>query len=131
MPRNTNPIKMNFWDEKEAKRLLQKLTFYNTFIKKRRLKHLQDMNLPQELPFYDELSIEKISKVFKTQTRSYKIEIIDLKDSLVPLKASKSSIKDLFKDLLDEIKDFKYQITVEFFLTKHREMETYNLFLFI
>ena len=131
MPRNTNPIKMNFWDEKEAKRLLQKLTFYNTFIKKRRLKHLQDMNLPQELPFYDELSIEKISKVFKTQTRSYKIEIIDLKDSLVPLKASKSSIKDLFKDLLDEIKDFKYQITVEFFLSKHKEMETYNLFLFI
>ena len=131
MPRNTNPIKMNFWDEKEAKRLLQKLTFYNTFIKKRRLKHLQDMNLPHELPFYDELSIEKISKVFKTQTRSYKIEIIDLKDSLVPLKASKSSIKDLFKDLLDEIKDFKYQITVEFFLSKHREMETYNLFLFI
>ena len=131
MPGNTNPIKMNFWDEKEAKRLLQKLTFYNTFIKKRRLKHLQDMNLPQELPFYDELSIEKISKVFKTQTRSYKIEIIDLKDSLVPLKASKSSIKDLFKDLLDEIKDFKYQITVEFFLSKHKEMETYNLFLFI
>ena len=115
MPTNTNPIKMNFWDEKEAKRLLQNLTFYNTFIKKRRLKHLQDMNLPHELPFYDELSIEKISKVFKTQTRSYKIEIIDLKDSLVPLKASKSSIKDLFKDLLDEIKGFKYQITVEFF----------------
>ena len=115
MPTNTNPIKMNFWDEKEAKRLLQNLTFYNTFIKKRRLKHLQDMNLPHELPFYDELSIEKISKVFKTQTRSYKIEIIDLKDSSVPLKASKSSIKDLFKDLLDEIKGFKYQITVEFF----------------
>ena len=97
MPRNTNPIKMNFWDEKEAKRLLQKLTFYNTFIKKRRLKHLQDMNLPHELPFYDELSIEKISKVFKTQTRSYKIEIIDLKDSLVPLKASNQALKICLK----------------------------------
>ena len=101
MPRNTNPIKMNFWDEKEAKRLLQKLTFYNTFIKKRRLKHLQDMNLPHELPFYDELSIEKISKVFKTQTRSYKIEIIDLKDTSVQLTVSKSSIEDLFEDLFD------------------------------
>ena len=124
MPTSTNPIKMNFWDEKEAKRLLQKLTFYNTFIKKPRLKHLQNMNLPHELPFYDELSIEKISKVFKTQTRSYKIEIIDSKDSLVLLKASKSSIKDLFKDLLDESKDFKYQITVKVFLSKHKKMET-------
>ena len=74
-----------------------------------------------ELPFCDELSIEQISKVFKRYGRSYKIEIIDSKDPLVQLEASRSSIKDLFKDLLDEIRDFKYQITVKVLLSKHKQ----------
>ena len=39
---------------------------------------------------------------------SYKVEIIDLKDSLAQLEASKSIIEDLFKDLLNEMKGFKY-----------------------
>ena len=33
---------------------------------------------------------------------TYKIELIDKKDPLSQLKSSKSSIKDLFNDLLDE-----------------------------
>ena len=37
---------------------------------------------------------------------------MDLKDPLVQLEVSKSSIKDLFKDLLNEIKGFEYQIAV-------------------
>ena len=37
-------------------------------------------------------------------TRSYKVEIVDHKNLLVQLQASKSSIEDLFKDLLDEMK---------------------------
>ena len=40
------------------------------------------------------------------------------KDPLVQLEASKSSIKDLFKDLLNEIKGFKYQITLAVLLSK-------------
>ena len=44
---------------------------------------------------------------------SYKVEIVDKKDSIVQLQASKSSIKDLFNDLLNETKGFKYQITVK------------------
>ena len=44
---------------------------------------------------------------------SYKVEIIEGKDSIVQLEASKSSIKDLFNDLLNETKGFKYQITVK------------------
>ena len=74
-----------------------------------------------ELPFYDELSIDKISKAFKRYARSYKIEIRDSKDPLAQLEDSKSSIKDLFEDLLDEIKGFKYQITVKVLLSKHKE----------
>ena len=50
---------------------------------------------------------------------SYKIEIIDSKDPLVQLEASKSSIEDLFKELLIEMKGLKYQITVTFLLCKH------------
>ena len=45
--------------------------------------------------------------------RTCTFEIINSKDPLVQLKASKSSIKDLFKHFLDEIKGFNYQITVK------------------
>ena len=61
----------------------------------------------------------KISKAFKSYARSYKIEIIDSKDPLIKLEASKLIIRDLFKDLLDEIKGFKYHITVKVLSKKH------------
>ena len=112
---------MSFWDEKEAKRLFQKLPLYYVFIKIPRIKHLKNIDLLNELPFYDELNIEKISKVFKGYVKSCRKEIIDLKDLLVRFEASKSSIKDLFKDLLDEIKGFKYQITMKVLLKKNKE----------
>ena len=47
--------------------------------------------------------------------------MIGWKDPLAQLKASKSSIEDFFKDLLDGIKDFEYQITVKVLLSKHKE----------
>ena len=71
--------------------------------------------------FYDELSIEKLLKAFKTYAKNYRIELIHSKDPSVQSKAIKSSIKNLFKDLLDEIKPFKYQITVKVLLRIHRE----------
>ena len=37
---------------------------------------------------------------------TYKVELIDKKDPLSQLEASKSSIKNLFNDLLDETKWF-------------------------
>ena len=54
-----------------------------------------------ELPFYNEVNIVKASKAFRGYARSYKIEIIDLKDTSVQLTVSKSSIEDLFEDLFD------------------------------
>ena len=51
---------------------------------------------------------------------SYKVEIIERKDLILQLKAGKSSIKDLFSDLLNETKDFKYQITVQVLLKKYK-----------
>ena len=63
---------------------------------------------------------------------SYKVEIIDRKDLIVQLEASKSSIKDLFSDLLNEKKkDFKYEITVKSLLKNTRSMKKLNLLQFI
>ena len=84
------------------------------FIEKPKIKGFKDMNLLQELPFYTELNIYEMSKSFRQYERSYKVEIADSKGPLVQLEASKSSIKVLFEDLLDEFKSFKYQITVKF-----------------
>ena len=51
---------------------------------------------------------------------SYKVEIIEKKDLIVQLKASKLSIKNLFNDLLNETKGFEYQITVNVLLKKYK-----------
>ena len=45
---------------------------------------------------------------------------MEKKDPIVQLEASKSSIKDLFSDLLIETIDFKYQITVKFLFQKYK-----------
>ena len=44
---------------------------------------------------------------------SYKVEIVERKDPIVQLEASKLSIRNLFNDLLNETKGFKYQIAVK------------------
>ena len=72
-----------------------------------------NIDLLHQLPFYDELNILKTSQGFKGYARNYGVEIVDSKDPLDQLEAFKSDIEDLFKDLLDEIKGFKYQITVK------------------
>ena len=51
---------------------------------------------------------------------SYKVEIVEKKDLIVQLEASKSSIEDLFSNLLGEAKGFKYQITVKISLKKYK-----------
>ena len=51
---------------------------------------------------------------------SYKVEIVDKKDLIVQLEASRSSIKDLFNYLLNKTRGFKYQIAVKVLLKKYR-----------
>ena len=114
------PYKNEFWSKKEAEELFQILPFYNVLIEKPKIKHLANIELLHELPFYDELSAVEISKAFKRYARSYKIEIIDSKDPLAQLQASRSSIEDLFKDLSNEMKSFNYQIAVTVLLCKHK-----------
>ena len=79
--------------------IFQTLPFYNVLIEKPNMKHLSNIELLHELPFYDKLSVVEISKAFKGYARSYKVEIIEPKDPLAQLEASKSNIQDLFKNL--------------------------------
>ena len=62
---------------------------------------------------------------------SYAVEIIERKDPIVQLEASKSSIKNLYSDLLNETKGFKYQITVKVLLKNTTTMEKLSLLHFI
>ena len=48
----------------------------------------------------------------------YKDQIVERKDPIVQLKASKLSIKNLLNDILNETKVFKYQITLKALLKK-------------
>ena len=72
----------------------------------------------KELPFYDGLSIVENKTAFSGYARSYKIEILDKRDVIVQLKSSEISIVELFKDLLIELKEFKYQMTSAVLLGK-------------
>ena len=101
----------------------KELLFYNSFIEKPKIKHLKNVDLLAELPFYDQLNIIKTDQAFKGYARSYKVEIVEKKDLIVQLEASKSSIKGLFNDLLNETKGFKCQITVKVFLKKYKPNE--------
>ena len=94
------------------------LTFYDSYIDVPKIKKLSNIRLLKELPFYDDLSIVTNKTAFSGYVQNYKIGIIDKKDVIVQLKSSEISIENLFKDLLMEIKGFKYQITLCVLLSK-------------
>ena len=96
----------------------KELSFHNTYIEKPKIKRLKNIDLLSELPFYEELNVIKTDHVFQGNAMSYKIQFVEKKDPLIQLEASKSSIKDLFNDLLDETKGSKYQITLKAELKK-------------
>ena len=98
----------------------KELPFYNKPIKKPKVKRLKNIDRLAELPFYEQLSVIKTNQAFRGYAMSYKVEIIERKDPIVQLEASKSSIKDMFSDLLNETKGFKYQITVKVLLKKYK-----------
>ena len=62
---------------------------------------------------------------------SYKVKIVERKVPVVQLEAIKSRIKDLFSNLLNKTKSFKYQITVKVLLKSISSMEKLNLLQFI
>ena len=74
-----------------------------------------------DFPFCNELNIAKISKAFRGYATTYDIEIIDSKNWLVQSTRSYLSTKGLFKDLLDEMKGFKYKKIQKVLLSKNKE----------
>ena len=103
------------WDAKE---LFKIFPFYNTFIEPPKIKKLTKVQLLKEPPFYDELKMTKINNAFSGYAKTYKIETVDKRDGVIQLKASEISIKELFKNLLIELKGFRYQITLKVLKTK-------------
>ena len=81
---------------------------------------LRNIDLLSELPFYEELSIIKTNNAFRGYTISFKVQIIEKKDPINQLEVSKSSIKDLFRDLLNETKHLRYQITLNILSKKYK-----------
>ena len=77
----------------------KELPFYNVFIEPI-IKRLKNIDLLPELPFYDQLKIIKTDHAFSGYAMSYKVEIVEKTDLIVQLEGSRSSIKDLFNDLL-------------------------------
>ena len=95
-------------------------------IEKPKIKNINNVDALREIRFYDELNIVKTVKAFKKYVRSYSSEIMKDKgrntnDPLAQLEASKPVLKNVFRDLLIEMKDFKYQITLEVLLTKQKK----------
>ena len=70
--------------------------------------------------FYEKLNVLKRNHAFRGYAISYKVELVVKKDWIKQLQASKSTIKDLFSDLLNETKCVKYQITLKVMLKKYK-----------
>ena len=98
----------------------KELPFYNRHIEKLKIERLKNTDLLSQLSFYEELNLIKINDVFRGNAISYEVEIIEKKDPIKQLEASKSSIKDLFSTLLNKTKVFKYQITLNVMLKKYK-----------
>ena len=81
----------------------KELPFYNKHIEKPKIKCLKNIDLLSELPFYEELNVIKTNHTFGGYEMRYKVEIIEKKDPIKQLQTSKSSITDLFSDLLNEV----------------------------
>ena len=109
----------------------KELPFYNKCIEKPKVKLLRNIDLSSELPFYKELNVTKTNHAFRGYIMSYKVKLVEKKDPIEQLEASKSSIKDLFSDLLNETTGFNYQITLKVTLKATSQTEKLNLDPFI
>ena len=67
----------------------KELFFYNKPIEKPKIKRLKNIDLLSELPFYEELNVIKTNHAFRGYAMSYKVELIEKKDPIKQLEASK------------------------------------------
>ena len=86
----------------DAVNYLKELPVYNKPIQKPKVKCLKNIDWLAELPLYEQLAVIKTNEALRGYAMSYKVKIVERKVPIVQLEASKSSIKDLFSDLLNE-----------------------------
>ena len=67
----------------------KELFFYNKPIEKPKIKRLKNIDLLSELPLYEDLNIKKMNHAFRGYAMSYKVELIEKKDPIKQLEASK------------------------------------------
>ena len=106
--------------DSDALNYFKELPFYDKPIKEPKVKRVKNIDWLIELPFYEQLSVIKTVQAFSGYAVSYKVEIVERKDLIVQLEANKLNIKNLFSDVLNETKGFKYQITVKVLLKKYK-----------
>ena len=111
---------MTILSEIDTIEYFKELFFKNKPTEKPKNKCLKSTDLLVELPLYENLDVIKTDQAFSGYAISYKVEIIEKKDPIIQLKATKLSIRDLFSNLLNETTGFKYQITVKILLKKHK-----------
>ena len=107
----------------DNEQVLKILPFYNVlidFVKRDVVKGYCNVKFMSELPFYKDLSVEKINEEFKRYAKSYRVEIVDKKDPMIQLYSSKGRIIKLFGELLSGMKGFQYQITLFVTLEKSK-----------
>ena len=63
----------------DAINYFKELLFYNTYIKKPKIKPLKNIDLLSEHPFYEELSVIKTDLALKGRAMSYRVDLADKK----------------------------------------------------
>lgn len=81
--------------------------------------------LPRELPFYKSFlgkaSISKYLKSSKNCAQSYRAKVLDSRDLAVQPKMTNTHVNNKIIYLLDEMKTFKFQLTLQEFFCKEIE----------
>ena len=63
--------------------------WYKKHIEKPKIKRLKNIDLLSELPFYEELNVIKTNQAFRGCAMTYKVELVEKKDPIEQLEASK------------------------------------------
>ena len=63
--------------------------WYKKHIEKPKIKRLKNIDLLSELPFYEELNVIKTNQAFRGYAMTYKVELVEKKDPIEQLEASR------------------------------------------
>ena len=74
------------------------------YIEKLDITKVKHIDLLSELALYEKLNVVKTDEAFMGYAMSYKVELVEKNDPSIQLEARKSTIIDLFNDLLEQKK---------------------------